>query len=97
LKRKSGHEYEEDWHQDEQIGGKPPVSDSGGAFLLCRKHQFSSTQLSDVSSIQNKTVDLLTSRTGGAYLFSAKLRMMQAQIAVRLSDKESRLLGCGAV
>ncbi|PNF22112.1 hypothetical protein B7P43_G06807, partial [Cryptotermes secundus] len=45
------------------------------------KHDLQEDTVTNNSSTQqNRTVDLLTSRTGGAYIPPAKLRMMQAQI-----------------
>jgi pre-mRNA-splicing factor CWC22 len=51
----------------------------------------SSTQQSDAASVQKKTVDLLTSRAGGAYIPPAKLRMMQAQITDKSSAAYQRI------
>lgn len=50
-----------------------------------------STQQSDVAQSQKKSVDLLTTRTGGAYIPPAKLRMMQAQITDKSSAAYQRI------
>nr|CAD7401962.1 unnamed protein product [Timema poppensis] len=44
-----------------------------------------------ITSSQKKTVDLLTSKTGGAYIPPAKLRMMQAQITDKSSAAYQRI------
>ncbi|XP_021934134.1 pre-mRNA-splicing factor CWC22 homolog [Zootermopsis nevadensis] len=49
------------------------------------------TRQSDVVCVQKEPVDLLTSRTGGAYLPPAKLRMMQAQITDKSSAAYQRI------
>ncbi|XP_063230054.1 pre-mRNA-splicing factor CWC22 homolog [Bacillus rossius redtenbacheri] len=43
------------------------------------------------TKLQKKTVDMLTSRTGGAYIPPAKLRMMQAQITDKSSAAYQRI------
>lgn len=50
-----------------------------------------STKQSDGPSAQKKAVDLLTTRTGGAYIPPAKLRMMQAQITDKSSAAYQRI------
>jgi len=50
-----------------------------------------STEQSEVSTAQKKAVDLLTTRTGGAYIPPAKLRMMQAQITDKSSAAYQRI------
>ena len=50
-----------------------------------------STEQSDVPTAQKKAVDLLTTRTGGAYIPPAKLRMMQAQITDKSSAAYQRI------
>ncbi|XP_021929465.1 pre-mRNA-splicing factor CWC22 homolog [Zootermopsis nevadensis] len=49
------------------------------------------TQQSDVDSVQKKPVDLLMSRTGGAYIPPAKLRMLQAKITDKSSAAYQRI------
>ncbi|XP_017021822.1 pre-mRNA-splicing factor CWC22 homolog [Drosophila kikkawai] len=44
-----------------------------------------------ITERQRKTVDVLTSRTGGAYIPPAKLRMMQAQITDKASAAYQRI------
>jgi len=44
-----------------------------------------------ISERQRRTVDLLTSRTGGAYIPPAKLRMMQAEITDKASAAYQRI------
>ena len=44
-----------------------------------------------ITQRQKRTVDLLTSRTGGAYIPPAKLRMMQAQITDKASAAYQRI------
>jgi pre-mRNA-splicing factor CWC22 len=51
----------------------------------------SSIQQSDVALAHKRTVDLLTSKTGGAYIPPAKLRMMQAQITDKSSAAYQRI------
>ena len=50
-----------------------------------------STEQSEVPTAQKKAVDLLTTRTGGAYIPPAKLQMMQAQITDKSSDAYQRI------
>jgi len=50
-----------------------------------------STEQSEVPTAQKKAVDLLTTRTGGAYIPPAKLRMMQAQITDKSSAAYQRI------
>jgi pre-mRNA-splicing factor CWC22 len=50
-----------------------------------------STEQSEVPTAQKKVVDLLTTRTGGAYIPPAKLRMMQAQITDKSSAAYQRI------
>ena len=50
-----------------------------------------STKQSEVPTAQKKAVDLLTTRTGGAYIPPAKLRMMQAQITDKSSAAYQRI------
>jgi pre-mRNA-splicing factor CWC22 len=56
------------------------------------KHDSQEERVTNNSSTrQKKTVDLLTSRTGGAYIPPAKLRMMQAQITDKSSAAYQRI------
>jgi len=50
-----------------------------------------STEQSEVPTAQKKAVDILTTRTGGAYIPPAKLRMMQAQITDKSSAAYQRI------
>lgn len=50
-----------------------------------------STKQSEIPTTQKKAVDLLTTRTGGAYIPPAKLRMMQAQITDKSSAAYQRI------
>jgi len=50
-----------------------------------------STEQNEVPTAQKKAVDLLTTRTGGAYIPPAKLRMMQAQITDKSSAAYQRI------
>ena len=50
-----------------------------------------SIKQSEVPTAQKKAVDLLTTRTGGAYIPPAKLRMMQAQITDKSSAAYQRI------
>jgi pre-mRNA-splicing factor CWC22 len=55
--------------------------DSVQNYNINTKHDSQEDTVTNNSSSQQKrTVDLLTSRTGGAYIPPAKLRMMQARI-----------------
>ncbi|KRT86483.1 hypothetical protein AMK59_1032, partial [Oryctes borbonicus] len=49
------------------------------------------TDKSIITARQRKTVDLLTSKTGGAYIPPAKLRMMQAEITDKSSAAYQRI------
>ncbi|PSN47549.1 Pre-mRNA-splicing factor CWC22 [Blattella germanica] len=51
----------------------------------------SSTQQDNIPKPQKKSIDMLTSRTGGAYIPPAKLRMMQAQITDKSSAAYQRI------
>jgi pre-mRNA-splicing factor CWC22 len=56
------------------------------------KYDLQEDAVTNTSSPQQKrTVDLLTSRTGGAYIPPAKLRMMQAQITDKSSAAYQRI------
>ncbi|XP_034943895.1 pre-mRNA-splicing factor CWC22 homolog [Chelonus insularis] len=48
-------------------------------------------ELANITPAQKKTVDLLTSKTGGAYIPPAKLRIMQAEITDKSSAAYQRI------
>lgn len=50
-----------------------------------------STEQNEVPTAQKKALDLLTTRTGGAYIPPAKLRLMQAQITDKSSAAYQRI------
>ncbi|XP_069668734.1 pre-mRNA-splicing factor CWC22 homolog isoform X2 [Periplaneta americana] len=66
----------------------PVVEESKGKDIDKSTKNSSQT---DAMPSQKKTIDMLTSRTGGAYIPPAKLRMMQAQITDKSSAAYQRI------
>lgn len=64
-------------------GGASPVENADNSTV--------SQPTAKISERQRRTVDLLTSRTGGAYIPPAKLRLMQAEITDKASAAYQRI------
>lgn len=77
-KNKVGERYYEEGHKDKTKGGQAPNSQ---AF----------NNKSEVKPRERKTVDMLTSRTGGAYIPPAKLKLMQENITDKSSAAYQRI------
>lgn len=78
-KNKVGERYYESGHKDEK-------KDQANAASIKENEK-----KGDIKARERKTVDMLTSRTGGAYIPPAKLRMMQENITDKSSAAYQRI------
>ncbi|KAK9754637.1 MA3 domain [Popillia japonica] len=85
---------DEDRQNSDRYWSKYPKRDEnviGKRYYDVDKDKEKDEDKSTITPRQRKTVDLLTSKTGGAYIPPAKLRMMQAEITDKSSAAYQRI------
>lgn len=77
--------------ESENVGSRYYGDDESSKKRKTNDKDIENTDKEVITPRQRKTVDLLTSKTGGAYIPPAKLRMMQAEITDKSSAAYQRI------